>query len=200
MIKNILIENCMSNEILKKEVRFALHLPTNSYRETDLHYVREDITYKDGRVEPKTYFVEDWQRPVWVTKQSERRYKDKKEFCHKDKLIVQKTTQSAINRTVANLLGQPHLSTQTDAIKNSPYVYGYDITSTSLIKLMSLKKNDFVQTSHSVGVFDIETVPRTNEILMITIAYKGKTHTSIMRKFVNNITDPDSRILSLIHI
>lgn len=188
----------MSNEIVKKEIRFAWHLPANSYREEDLHYIREDITYKDGRVEPKTYFIENWQRPVWVSKLSERRYKDKKEFMEREKLIVQKTTQSALNRTVANLLEQPHLATQTDAIKNSPYVYGYDITSTSLIKLTTLRKNDFVQSPYSVAVFDIETNPRTDEILMITIAFKGKTHTALLKKFVKNIPDPNTRIRTAI--
>jgi hypothetical protein len=159
-----------------------------------MHYIRETIFYKDGNIEPKSYLVKDFKRPVWVTKQNFRNHNDKKEFEDRDKLIQQYTTQSDINKTVAGLLGAPHLTNQPDQIKNSPYVYGYDITSTSLIKYTSLKKNNFIQSLYTVASCDIETNPETNEIILITIAFKNKSYTGILSKFVKNISDLNNRI------
>lgn len=183
----------MCNEIVKSEIRFAWHLPKTDYRE-DAHYVRIDETCKCGIVHPKTKLVLNWKRPIWVTKEAFRNHKDKKEFEYKDRLLQQYTTQSDINITIANLLGKPYLANNRDDIKNSPYVYGYDITSTSLIKYTSLKKNDFIQSPYSVASFDIETNPETNEILLITIAMKNKSHTSILSKFVKNVSNLKNRV------
>lgn len=183
----------MSTTPIKKEVRFSVHIPKSDYRD-DIHYIREDHTLEDGTVVPHTYLVKDWKRPVYVVKQQYQNYIDKKEFEDKDKLNVQLTTQSDINRTVANMLGTPHLATQQDKLKSSPYLYGYDITSTSLIKLMSLRRNEFVQSPYSVASFDIETNPLTNEILMATITYKNKSYTAIMKSFLKNIPDPNYRL------
>lgn len=187
-----------TKDVARKEIRFAWHIPKTDGGRDDLHYVREDITYKDGTTEAKCFLTKDYQRPVWVTTPAHRSHNEKKEFEEKDKLICRKTTESDLNRTVAGLLEKPHWVNQPDQIKNSPYVYGYDITSTSLIKLSSLKRNDFVQTPYGVAASDIETNPITGEILMITIAYKNKTYTALLGKFVKNIPDVNRRIKAAI--
>lgn len=181
------------DDILRREVRFSWHLPKRDDR-PDYHYVREDVTYKDGRVEPRAYFVKDFQRPVWTTVPAARNHKDKKEFELRDNLLKRDCTQSDINRVVAGMLGQPHLANTPDVLKSSPYVYGYDITSTSLIKLQSLRRNNFIQSKFSVAAFDIETDIHTEEILMATVAMKDKVHVSMVKKFVKNIGDPTARI------
>ena len=183
----------MTKEILKKEIRFAIHIPRTDFRE-DMHYVKEQITYKDGTIEPNTYILKDWKRPVWVTKDAFRNHKDKKEFEFKDKLNQQYTIQSDINKTVAGLLGTPHLANQPEHIKNSPYTYGYDITSTSLIKYTSLKRNDFVQSPYTIATYDIETNPETNEIVMITVTMGNKAHTSVLSRIVKNIGNLNERL------
>ena len=183
----------MSKEIVKKEVRFSWHIPKNDQRD-DLHYIREDHTLEDGSVVPHTYLTKDFKRPVYVSKTNFRNYKEKREFEEKDKLNMQLTTQSDINRTVANMLGQPHLASQPDKVKASPYVYGYDITSTSFIKLMSLNKNNFIQSTCTVAVFDIETDIDDNHIKMATVTYGNKSYTSILSSYLKNISDVDYRV------
>lgn len=183
-----------NKEILKKEIRYSVHIPRTEYRPDDMHYVNEQITYTDGTTEPKSYLVKNFQRPIWVTKQAHQNHKEKKEFECKSKLNQQYCTQSDINKTAAGLLGVPHLSNKPDQIKNSPYVYGYDITSTSLIKYISLKKTNFIQSPYTVAAADIETNPETNEIILITIAYKNNTYTGILNKFVKNISDLNNRV------
>lgn len=183
----------MSKEILKREIRYAWHLPRNDNRD-DLHYVKELVHYKDGTSEPRAFLVQDFQRPVWVAKQSARHYNEKKEFEFKENLISRNTTESDLVKTTAGLLGAPHLANKGDLVKASPYVYGYDITSTSLIKYSSLKKNNFIQSAYSVAVLDIETDPATNLIQMVTVVLGNKTHVAVMKHVYKGITDPYARL------
>jgi DNA polymerase elongation subunit (family B) len=184
----------MCTEIIKREVRFSWHLPKTTYRDEDLHYVRLDETCKCGKVHPKTTYIKDYKGDVWVTKPVHRSHRDKKEFEHKEFLFDQKTTQSDMFRTAAAMLGSPHLASSPDQLKSSPYVYMLDVTSTSLIKLGSLQKNNFVQSSYSVAAFDIETNPLTDEILMATITYGNRSYTAVQSKFLKNIADPVRRL------
>lgn len=180
-------------EIVKKEVRFAWHLPRNDYRD-DTHYVREDITYADGTQEPNCYLATDFKRPLWVTKESFRNHKDKKEFEYRDKLNSQMTTQTDMERTARAMLGNAENARVKGVVKDSPYLYGYDVTSTSLIKYTTLKKNEFVQSPYSVAAFDIETNPETQEILLSTVVFQNKVHTSILKKFVASVPNLIERI------
>lgn len=196
----------MPKKVVKRETRFAVHLPRNSYRE-DTHYIKELVTYSNGSTEPRTYLVENFERPVWVTspsvrgsdplgesKPGGRGYRDKKEFETVDRLISRRCTESELDRTTANLLNAPHLA-RRDVIKKSPYVYGYDISSTSLIKLASLKRNNFTSTPYSVAAFDIETTTsETNrEILMAgmsqVVGDRVRAHVAIWKPYLKNVPD-----------
>lgn len=183
----------MSKTVTKREIRYAIHLPRTDYRE-DAHYVKEQVHYSDGTSSPRTFLVKDYERPIWVTKESARNYKDKKEFEDAEKLNQRVCTQSDIDKTVAGLLGQPYLANQPNQIKNSPYVYGYDQTSTSLIKLKSLMKNNFIQTPYSIAAFDIETDIDTREILIATVVFGLKVHITILKKYLNGRTEVDKKV------
>lgn len=175
----------MSNDkkVLRKEIRFAIHVPKTEYRD-DTHYVKEHVYYEDGTSKWHTFLVRDYQRPIFVTSPSFRNHKDKKEFEERDRLIEKKCTQSDLHRTIAGLLEVPHLANQPKALKASPYLYGYDQTSTSLIKLQSLLKNQFVQSPYTVAASDTETDIDTREILMISIAFQGRIYTCILKSFL----------------
>lgn len=183
----------MAKDILRKEIRFALHIPRTDFRE-DMHYVKQQITYTDGTTEPQTFLTKDFKRPIWVTQQAFRNHKEKKEFEEVDRLMRQDVVQSDINKAVAGLLGSPWMASKPDEIKNSPYVYGYDITSTSLIKYTSLKRNDFVQSNYKVSAFDIETDIATREVIIATICFGNRIHSSVLSRFVKNVSNLDKRV------
>jgi hypothetical protein len=173
----------LSKEIVRRETRFAVHLPKTDYRD-DTHYIKEQVFYNDGTQEPRCFFVKGFERPVWVTSKARQDHKDKKEFEYRDRLLERKCTQSDINRVVAGMLGEPHLANQPNELKSSPYIYGYDQTSTSLIKLQSLRKNNFIQSPYSVSSFDIETDMDTQEVIIATIVFENKAHVNVLTRFV----------------
>ena len=183
----------MSKKVIRKEVRYAVHLPRTDYRE-DAHYVKEQIFYDDGTSAPHTFLVKDFERPIYVTSQPHRNHKDKKEFEDVDKLMLRKCTESDLNRVVAGMLGTPHLANQPNQLKNSPYIYGYDQTSTSIIKLKSLMKNNFIQSPYTVAAFDIETDIDTKEILIATVVFGMKAHITILEKYLQGRRDVVEKI------
>ncbi len=173
------------DDIVKREIRFAIHLPKNEKREYDAHYIKEQVTLKDGQQIPLTHLVKDYKRPIWVTKKAFRNHKEKKEFEDLDKLHELQCTQSDLNRVVANLLDSPQLVNNPKELKNSPYLYGYDQTSTSLIKLHSLKRNEFIQSPYTVASLDIETNPKTQDILIISLAFKNKIYLAYTKAYLD---------------
>lgn len=183
----------MTKKVIRKEIRYAVHLPRTDYRD-DAHYVKEQIFYDDGTSQPHAFLVKDFERPIYVTSQSHRNHKDKKEFEDIEKLMERKCTESDLNRTVAGMLGMPHLVNQPMQIKNSPYIYGYDQTSTSLIKLKSLLKNNFIQSPYTVAAFDIETDIDTREILIATVVFGKKAHITILEKYLGGRRDVVEKI------
>lgn len=189
----------MSKEIDRKEIRFALHLPANHNRE-DTHYVKEQIYYKDGTSKPNTFVTENFERPVWVTTKGKQNYRDKKEFSHQSDLNKATCTQSDLNRTTARLLDKPYLSNRRDEIKDSPFVYGYDITSTSLIKYTSLKKNNFISSPYTIAAFDLETTTDEDnrDILMGSLVMKkGDKYVlrlAIWEGYLKGISDMEAKL------
>lgn len=178
----------MSKEIIRRETRFAVHLPKTDYR-PDTHYVKEQVFYSDGTQEPRCFLVKDWERPIWVTKQAFRDHTQKKEFEYRDRLLEQKCTQSDLNKTTAGLLGEAYLANQPDKLKASPFIYGYDQTSTSLIKLQSLKKNNFIQSPYTIAAFDIETCMETKEVIIATVVFKNEAHVNVLSRFLGPLKD-----------
>lgn len=170
-------------QVVRRETRFAVHLPKTDYRD-DCHYVKEQIYYSDGTQEPRCFMVKGFERPIWVTKAAFRDHRDKKEFELREKLHETKCTQSEINRVVAGMLGENHLASQPGKLKSSPYIYGYDQTSTSLIKLQNLRKNNFLQSPYTVSAFDIETDMITSEVIIATIIYEYRVHVNVLARFV----------------
>ena len=142
--------------------------------------------------------VQDYKRPIWCTKNAFRDHRDKKEFEYRDKLHETKCTQSEINRIVAGMLGEPHIANQPNEIKDSPYVYGYDQTSTSLIKLQSLRKNNFIQSPYTVSAFDIETDIETREILIATIVFNYDVFVTVNKKLVHMYKDVYDRTVAAV--
>lgn len=176
-----------NKNILKKEIRFAIHIPKNNNNEDDYHYVKEQITYEDGSIEPRAYLIKNFERPVWITKPAFRNHKEKKEFEDLDKVTKLKVTESDLTKKIALHLNMPHLANRPELIKESPYVYGLDISSTSFIKYISLKRNDFIISPYTLCTFDIEATPYTKELLIISIAMKNKSYTAVLKNFVKNI-------------
>lgn len=178
-------------EVVARECRFAINIPTKFGGRPDVHMVKEICHTADGKQYPNIKLVKDYKRPFYITKPSKRVYKDKRECEDLDNLLKTECTQSELRDRVAKALDKAWSKDRLPQLAASPYLFGTDISSTALIKKHYQTRWPDKATPFSVAVFDIETdvVHGTKDILMCTIVLGGKVFTSVLRSFITGISD-----------
>lgn len=174
------------------ECRFATHVPSDHPDKADVHIVKEIIHYDDGSTAPNLRYIKDYKRPFWVTNLNARNHQQKKETESLDNLREYSSTQSDLRHKVAQALDKSWSRDYLKKLSSSPYLYGSDVSSTSLIKQNYQEKFPDLLSQYSVAVLDIETdvVNGTDDIIMVTIASKNKLITAVHSNFVRGFADP----------
>jgi len=179
-------------KVLERECRFAIHMPSKHPEQPDVHLIKEVLHLEGGTTKPNIRFIKDYVRPFWVTLPRYRSHKQKKEVESLDKLMEYRTTQSNLRDEVAKALDRGWSKDTMRTLSSNPYLYGSDITSTSLIKQQYMEKYPNTVTQYSIGVLDIETdvLHGTEEIVMITLSTETKSITAVVGSFISGIARP----------
>ena len=172
-------------EEIGRECKFAIHIPANQKR-PDTHLIKETIHYADGTTKPHVKFVKDFKRPFYVTRPSFRNHRQKKEYEHVDNLLEVFTTQSNLRDEVAKLLGKSFTNDHIKKLSTSPFLYGSDISSTSLIKKAYQNKYPNCTSRYTVATLDIETdvIGGTETVIITTVAYQNQCYTAVLKDFL----------------
>lgn len=188
----------MSDKKIKSiECRFAVYSKSNQSQD-DIHLVKERVTFEDGTWEPRTRLVTNYQRPFYITKKGAQNHQDFKEWESIDKLDKYMCTQSNLTESVAKALGQTWFRGTLRDLCKTPYVYGVDVLSTSLIKNEYAKRYKAF-TPYSVAAFDTETdmIHGHGQILMAGITFKERAFVAIQESFVAGHVNVEARIQKL---
>ncbi len=178
-------------EITQRECKFAIHVPSrNLQQQPDIHVVKERLTLADGSTRSNLRFIQNFKRPFFITKPSFRNHEQKKETEDLDKVIETKVTQSELRNAVAKALDKPWSKDGLKQLSASPFLYGTDMSSTSLIKYEYQKRYPEANSAFSVCTFDIETdvVNGTELLIMATITFQNKCFTAILKDFVKGFS------------
>lgn len=191
------------DDIVTREWRFGMHLPTGPNGE-DLHLIKEVVTLKDGSKHPNLRAIRDYERPIWAAKMHTRVYQDKKEWESLDKLDMYMCTQSQLRNKVALITGNIRSTGMLSELLVSPYIYGADIFSTSIIhRQMYQKVNEGIEaTPYKVAAFDTETdmIHDTGEIIIGSMTMLPYCHLVIRKDFLDGVPgDLDEQIQKVIH-
>lgn len=188
----------MPPTIIGKECRFATHSMHNRYDLDDIHVVKEILHFDDGTQKPNVSIIKNFERPFWITKPGYRNHVQKKEWEDCDKLLQYRCTQSSLRLRVANALGKSWSKDTLKQLCSSPYVYGADTTSTSLIKSLYRQKYPNFNTPYTVAALDYETnmFSQEGEIILGTCCFQNKIHLAVCKDFVKDITLFDEKIIS----
>lgn len=125
----------------------------------DLLLVKQVVHTKDGQKIPRIEFIENFKRPVFITKKNHRNHTDKKEYEVSDKLDRYVTTQANMSVTIQRALGRsnPNPKQRLGEACQSPYVYFADLDSATIVKAAYKRKNPDLISKSAVAVLDIET-------------------------------------------
>lgn len=184
------------SKITARECRFATHIPSKHPDNPDIHMVKEILHLEDGTTKSNIRYIKDFQRDFYVTLPNMRTHKQKKETEHLDNLRKYTCTQSQLRDTVAKALDKSWSHDYLKKLSVSPYLYGSDISSTSLIKQAYKDKFPDTSTMYSVSVLDIETdvVNGTDDILMITLTTDKTIYTVVVESFLSGINNPEEAV------
>lgn len=186
--------NIDKNDRLHTECRFVFHKPVCREHLDDIHIVKELITTKDGKKIPNLRVVKNFKRPFWITKKHFQRHKQKKESEDLDKLNRYGSTQSDLYASIATRLGLVLRGPKLRKVVDSPYVYGTDVHSKTIIKKLYMDKFEGQTTPLEVCVLDIEEDTEKKEVIVISITIEGNTFTVIKNDFIKNKHDLDKRL------
>lgn len=172
------MDSSIERKPIAKECKHVTHIPSTRDNH-DAHIIKERIHYSDGTTEPHLQVILNYQRPFYITKPSERNYKDHKEWIKKDRVLEYQSTQSDLYRNIAKALDMYYSpNTQYNQLTSSPYLFGSDISSSALLKQAYAKKFPDVFSPYSVVYLDTETMAVSEEdpgaIFIMTLCYENK--------------------------
>ena len=158
-------------------------------KRNDLLVVKGNNWYDDGSTEPTLQFVENYKRPFYVTKPALRVHRDKREWEHKSNLIRYTCAQHELSYRIAQALGKRGGDLSYRALADSPYLYGSDVTTPTLIKYAYAKKYPECKSPRrTIATLDIEATPdNRREVLMVTVFYQDISYLWINEKWASNV-------------
>ena len=187
------------HKIETTECKFVRWVPRTD-KNKDTHLICLVHHCEDGTLFKELKLLEDYKRPFWITKKIHQNYKDKKEYERIERLDLYTTTQSDIDTNVCLALGQSPSRFNIGNIKDSPYLYAYEVPSTSFIKYMYGLKNEGFISNYEVVNLDIEAdvTGKHNDITIITLSTAGYRHTAVLRRLYKDKYKTDEEIIKAI--
>lgn len=170
----MLPEGLTDQDIIGRECRFGTYCDGGDGH-NDLVVAKEYLYTKDGRRIPNVALFPNYERTFYVTKKGFQNHYEKLEWEDKDKLLEFKCTEAEVAERAARAARVFGRKITKKSVAISPYVYGYDISTTALIKQMYKEKYpDFIHPTSSVAALDIETNVKTaeKEILVVGLTFQ----------------------------
>lgn len=194
-------ENSNSSSNLSFELRNAMYFKANDGSGDDILLLNEKIHHQDGRIEQRIRQVQNYKKPVYIHKPGYRTYKQKKVWKPKSEMDVYMTTEANLVDTIKKALGLPLSSYMTQKqVCRSPYVYGSDISTSSIMKKLYKDKFPTAVSDATVAVIDIETNVKSarNEIIAISLSFKDKAIVVTTEEFIGTIPTPEQEFYRLL--
>lgn len=176
-------------EILGYEFKTASFVASKENPGSDLVVVKENIHLRNGNTVPNIRLVKDFKRPYYITRESQRKHKDKRVWEHLDNLRRYECTQSGLANDIQRRLKSGRGGVKT--LNRNPYLYGTDISSTVLIKHQYMTKFPDLKSLFRVAHLDIEfdVVDGTDSINMISVSCGDKIYQTVTKAYIGTTYD-----------
>lgn len=168
-------------DIVGRECRFATYCDARNGHD-DLVVAKEYLYLKDGRRIPNVALFRNYERDFYVTQKGHQNHYEKLEWEDKSKLQLFKATEASIASRAAKATRTFVKRLTKKTVAASPYVYGYDISTTALIKQRyKTQWPEHIHPTSSVAALDIETnvASKEKEILVVGLTFRDKVYVAI---------------------
>lgn len=177
--------------VVSRECKFVTHLPAIEGVRPDIHLVKQYTNYDDGSRVGELKIVENFKRDFYVTKPHYQKYQQKKECESIERVNKYSATESELGKACCSRLGGYKYVGKNNLYdaKESPYLYGVEIDSRTILKHLYSSKYPNSFTPYSVAVLDIETNVDTGEIVLISVCDSKRVYTGILKSLVDGRHD-----------
>ncbi len=175
-------------DIIGRECRFATYCKSPNGQD-DMVVAKEYLYLKDGTRVPNLSLIENYTRDYYVTKKAFQNHYEKLEWEDKDKLQVYHSNEAQIAERAARSTHTFSKRMTKQSVAQCPFLYGYDISTTALIKqLYKEKYPDHIHPSSSVAALDIETNVNSaeKEILVVGLTFRSCVYVAINNKWIED--------------
>lgn len=183
----------------KLEFRHSFTTPANDGSVQDMTIIKYREHLPDGTTRPFVEYVHNMKRDYYLTKKEHQNHKDKKEFESIDKLNRFECIETDLVSSVFKQLNgyrpkvdrsDPKKKPRLSMVNDSPYVYGTDVSLSSILRDKYNKANPELKSEASIAVYDYETSMFDDEgsILMGSLTMKEKVFLCYVQSFVPGTT------------
>lgn len=165
----------MFDENKGRQCVLARYTAANDGSGNDLLMIKEKVHHHDGTVTANLRLLENYQRDFYITSATQRTHQQKKEWESLSKLKRIKTTQAKMSTDLAKALFKKPTSPMKELTK-SPYVYGTDISTTSLIKHQYQSRWPELFSTNDLAVLDVRTEKETgfDTIVSLSLTFQNR--------------------------
>lgn len=193
--------NTQTKQPVRLECRNALYFKANDYSGDDLLLVKEYQHHPDGTIKKNLRQIHNFQKEVYIHKPGYRTYQQKRVWKPKREMDIYRSTEAKLPDTIKKALNMPlgHYMSMRQ-ICRSPYVYGTDISTTSIIKKEYKDRWPNTVSDASVAVIDIETNVKSaaGEIIAISLTFKDKAVLATTKEFIGTLPLAEQRFFDLL--
>lgn len=180
------------DQIKGLECKHATYVKARDGSNDDLLVIKENIHTTDGDIVPHVQLVKNYKRNFWVTKEGHRKYTQKKEWEDENKLQKFSSTQGRLLDNIGRALGRPGMKGSLKMFGRSPYLFGADITTPTLLKHQYQTRFPDAITDNTVAVIDIETdvIEGHGRPIYVAITFRDKAFIAVTEEFLKGIHNP----------
>lgn len=185
-----------------KELRACMHAfytEANDRSKDDFILIKERVRDVNGVESVHLRKRENYVRDYWITLPDKRTHTKKKEYELLENLHPDNSTQARMANKIAKQLNLGGGYVGMDVIKSSPYVYGIDIPTTSLVRQQYKERYPEYNPEATVCSFDLETnvYSERGEIIMGAITFKKIALLVINKEWLGNVFEAEETIQDL---
>ena len=167
----------------------------------DVVLVKERVHLKDGTTRNNLKPFYNYERDFYITKERYQNHKQKKTYEDIHKLQKFTCTQRGLADAIATKTRRKR-GTRLSVLCRNPYVYGADITTTSLIKHRYAEHwpNTVSDTTLAVLDFEADVVHGTDEFISGSLTFKDKAIIAYTKHFAQNCPDLKEKITEYVEV
>jgi DNA polymerase elongation subunit (family B) len=184
--------NIPKEDIVGYEPGVATYVMSQANQYDDMIALKEKVHLKSGKILNQLRMIRNYKRDFWVTREGFRKHEQSKESEELSKVKKFTCTQRKLAESIARAINWSPVKPRLKTLCRSPFVYGADISSTSLVKEKYMTAFPDCKSTPDVAVYDLETnvYTKEQEIISGSLTMKDKAVLAVTKDFISGLVNP----------